>query len=210
MAKQRHGFFDFKVDGLLFVNNIISFLKIKEKEALQVLKGVNTTNLNRKIKKSTMAAAAPQDLDMNNFMKNKVFGGFKLRLSSKSKDHQYFDLGHPYITGRGATEKIVKSSQKKTWSITYAGMMSILMYGRKEFKIPKSQRNSRIPMMWKNKPHYAEKSGKSGGFIRGGKILHIPAYNGIDYLENARQDIEAWFEAIQEKFLSKGFNTINL
>lgn len=208
MAKQRHGFFDFKVDGLMFVNHIISFLKKKEKEALQVLKGVNTTNLNRKIKKSTMQAAtnSDQNLDMTPFMKDKVFGGFKMRLSSKGNDHKYFNLGHPYITGRGATEKIVKSSKKKTWSITYAGMMSVLMYGRKDYKIPKSPRNSRMPMMWTNKPHYAGKSGYSGGLILGGKTLEVKKYKGVNYLENARQDIEAWFEAIQEKFLSKGFN----
>lgn len=211
---RKHGFFDFKIDGLLFVDHILSFLKIKEKEALQVLKGVNATNLNRKIKKSTMQAAAPQNLDMNAFMKDKVFGGFKMRLSSKGQDHKYFNLGHPYITGRGATKKIVKSSKKKTWSITYAGMMSVLMYGRKEYEIPseatRMKRNSRMPMMWKNKAHYAGKSGYSGGLIRGNRSLKIEEYDGINYLENARQDIEAWFEAIQEKFLSKGFNTINL
>lgn len=209
MANRNHGFFEFKIGGLVFVEQLLSFLKMKEKEAKNVLKGVNTTNLNRKIKKAVTIAASPQDLDMNSFVKDKVLGGFKVRMVSKGPDHSYFNLGHPYITGRGATKLITKSSQKRANSITYAGMMSVLMYGRKDYYIPTTLRNSRKPMMWVNKPHYAGKSGYSGGCIIG-RRLHIPAYEGIDYMEAASAEVEAWFEQIQEKFMSKGFNTINL
>ena len=182
---------------------------MKEKEAKNVLKGVNTTNLNRKIKKAVTIAAAPQDLDMNSFVKDKVLGGFKVRMTSKGPDHRYYNLGHPYITGRGATKLITKSSQKRANSISYLGMMNVLMYGRKDYYIPKTPRNSRKPMIWKNKPHYAGKSGYAGGCIIG-RRLHVPAYEGIDYMEAASAEVEAWFEQIQEKFMSKGFNTINL
>jgi hypothetical protein len=209
LAKSKYGFFDFKIDGLTFVNHLISYLKKKEKEALNVLKGVNSKNLNKKIKKAITIAAIPQDLDMTPFVKDKVLGGFKVRLSSKGQDHQYYNLGHPYITGRGATKTITKSSirTKRTWSITYAGVMNILMYGRGEYEIPNKPRNNRMPMMWKNKPHYAGKSGFSGGLIKG-KVLHVPAYSGEDYTEAARQEIEAWMTQIQDKFLSKGFTKI--
>jgi len=208
----RHGFFEFRIDGLVFVNQLIFFLKSKEKEALRVLKGVNATNINRKIKKSVIMAAAPQDLDMTTFMKDKVLGGFKVRQTSVGKDHKFFNLSHPYITGRGATRLITKSSvrTKNVWSITYGGMMNILMYGRDAYNIPNKARNTRKPMMWKNKPHYAKKSGKSGGFVPPGKILRIPHYVGVDYLEVASAEVEQWFQQIQEKFMSKGFNTINL
>ena len=118
MAKSKFGFFDFKVDGLLFVDQMISFLKVKEKEALRVLKGVNTTNLNRKIKRVVIAAAAPQDLDMTPFVKDKLLGGFKVRLTSKSADHQFYNLSHPYITGRGATRLITKSTVSAEMALT--------------------------------------------------------------------------------------------
>lgn len=201
----KHGFFEFKIDGLVFVEQLISFLKVKEKEAKKVLQGVNTTNLNRKIRKAVTIAAEPQDLDMTTFVKDKVLGGFKVRESSKGVDHRYFNLGHPYITGRGTSMKITKSGKKKTWSITYAGMMSVLMYGRQEYEIPKTAGGRRDFMMWTNKPHYAAKSGRAGGFIAGGKQLKIPSYDGIDYMEAASDEVEAWFEQIQNKFLSKGF-----
>ncbi len=201
----RHGFFEFKIDGLIFVEQLLSFLKMKEKEAKNVLKGVNTTNLNRKIKKAVTIAAAPQDLDMNTFTKDKILGGFKVRQTSVGPDHRYFNLGHAYITGRGATRLITKSSQKRANSITYAGMMSVLMYGRKEYNIPSKPRDMRKPMVWKNKPHYAGKTGYAGGCIIG-KVLHVPAYEGIDYMEAASAEVEEWFDRIQEKFLSKGFN----
>lgn len=193
----------------MFVDYLISFLKIKEKEAKNVLKGVNATNLNRKIKKAVTLAASPQDLDMNTFTKDKILGGFKVRQTSVGPDHRFFNLGHPYITGRGATKLITKSSSRRASSITYAGMMSVLMYGRKDYDIPNKQRDRRKPMVWTNKPHYAGKSGYSGGFIIG-KVLHVPAYNGVDYMKAASLEVEAWFEKIQDKFLSKGFNTINL
>ncbi len=201
----RHGFFEFKIDGLVFVEQLISFLKVKEKEAKKVLQGVNTKNLNRKIKKAVTQAAEPQDLDMTTFVKDKVLGGFKVRESSKGVDHRYFNLGHPYITGRGASMKITKSSRRKTWSITYAGMMSVLMYGREEYMVPTNPKGRRSFMMWKNKPHYAAKSGRSGGFIAGGKQVKIPTYEGHDYLTAISNEVEAWFEQIQNKFLSKGF-----
>ena len=63
----------------------------------------------------------------------------------------------------------------------------------------------RKPMVWKNKPHYAGKTGYVGGCIIG-KVLHVPAYEGIDYMEAASAEVEEWFDRIQEKFLSKGFN----
>lgn len=202
---KKHGFYEFQIDGLMFVSSLISFLKIKEKEAKNVLKGVNAGNLNKKIKRAVTIAAAPQDLDMNTFVRDKVLGGFKVRMTSKGEDHKFFNLGHPYITGRGATKLITKSSQKRASSITYSGMMSVLMYGRKDYYIPTKPRDARKPMIWKNKPHYAGKSGYSGGFIIG-KVLHVPAYEGVDYMQAASAEVEAWFERIQEKFMSKGFN----
>lgn len=207
----RHGFFEFKMDGVGFVQQLISFLKSKEKDALRVLKGVNSTNINRKIKKAVIMAATPQDLDMTTFVKDKVLGGFKVRQTSVGTDHKFFNLSHPYITGRGATRLITKSSKKSknVWSISYGGMMNILMYGRDSYPIPdpSKQRNRRKPMMWKNKPHYAQKSGKSGGFVGGGKSVRIPAYTGIDYMEAASEEVELWFKQIQDKFLSKGFTS---
>jgi hypothetical protein len=207
--KTRSNFWELKIDGLLFVSRLISYLKVKEKEALNVLKGVNATNLNRKIKKAVTQSAEQQNLDMTTFVKDKVLGGFKLRLTDKAKDHQYYNFGHPYITGRGATKLITKSSikTKRTWSISYKGMMNILMYGREGYNIPSPNkpRNSRIPMVWVNKPHYAKKSGKSGGCIAGGKSVWVPAYSGVDYAEAAETQIQAWMDDIQEKFLSKGF-----
>lgn len=199
------------MDGLAFVSHLISYLKTKEKEALNVLKGVNSTNLNRKIKLSILRAAIPQDLDMTSFVKDKLLGGFKVRLTSKSQEHQYYNFGHPYITGRGATKKIVKSSRNRTNSITYHGMMSVLMYGRKEYKIPgpNARRNSRMPMMWKNKPHYASKSGFKGGFISGKRVLTIKPYaHPVDYTQSAADEVDAWMTQIQDKFLSKGFTKI--
>jgi hypothetical protein len=208
---RKHGFWDFKIDGVMFVNQLISYLKVKEKEALNVLKGVNAVNLNRKIKHAVTMASIPQDLDMTSFVKDKLLGGFKVRLTSKSQDHQYYNFGHPYITGRGATKKIVKSSRHRTNSITYAGMMSVLMYGRKKYDIPNpnTKRNSRMPMMWKNKPHYASKSGFAGGFVGGKKVLHIKPYaHPIDYTLSAAAEVEAWMTQIQDKFLSKGFTKV--
>ena len=210
--KTRSNFWELRIDGLLFVSRLISYLKVKEKEALNVLKGVNATNLNRKIKKAVTRSADQQNLDMTTFVKDKVLGGFKLRLTDKAKDHQYYNFGHPYITGRGATKLITKSSMntKRTWSITYKGMMNILMYGHKKdgyfIPSPNKPRNSRIPMVWVNKPHYAKKRGFDGGCIAGGKSVWVPKYKkNVDYTKAAETQIQAWMDDIQEKFLSKGF-----
>jgi hypothetical protein len=197
---RKHKFFEISVEGLDEVfNQLVSYSKELKYKSERVIKGINANSLNRKIHARVKNSMEEQNINTGASLTKYMIRSFSVRQRQNKDNHKVFTLFNPILDGRAGKQKVTKTSKGgNSWSITYKGILSMFMYGRKKYKIPAEGNDSAKTLVWKDK-----KTGKKivYDWRKYGRV-QVPAFRGVNYFEYIENDIYDWMMKIQEKFLN--------
>jgi len=198
LAKSKFNFFELNIEGLdNFFNYLLSYSKSFQSKAKRILNGVNTKNINRKIRKivkTTMKNSSEFEIKMGKKFNTFVVGSYSIRNISKSDTETLFKL-HNKFDDSGADKQIVKTHGSNSWRFSTKSMFSVMNRGRRSYTIPSD--GSKRKMVW-----ICQKGAFVGKVIRKTGPLQIPAFGGFNFISQIEDNIKHWFSTIQDKFLN--------
>lgn len=195
------------VEGLNDVfNYLLSYSKQFQKKAMNILRGVNTTNINRKLT-STMRgimdnSAHPYEIDKSKPMNKYMMSAYSVRRTTKTSTEHVYRLFNKFTDGKFGKHVIRMkslnkgSASRRVWKFTAKSMFNIFEHGRKEYQIPGDKKKSKKLLVWTGKYGKVKWNWNTRG------KLTIPPFGGYKSLDHIEKEVSFWFEKIQEKFLN--------
>lgn len=166
---------------------------------------MNANNINKKMHGIMRSAIENTqgtmfEIDPKKKLNKYMMSAFSMRRIVNTSTEQGYRLFNKFEEGRVGKKVLTKTSKTKSWGITTASVMNIMLYGRKAYRIPKDP-NSSNPLSW-----IAQKGSRIGKRIywnwkTKGK-LKVPRYRGRDTRKQIEIEIQNWLQSIQEKFLN--------